>query len=285
MDLSVIIVNYKTEKMTGDCIASVLKSELGNRELEVILVDNASGDGSVDGLAARFPDITVIENSANLGFAKANNIGIRRAAGDYILLLNSDTIVEPDTLAGSLDYLAAHPDTGAVGCKVVLADGTLDAACKRSFPTPLSSLCHMAKLDRKFPKSRLIGAYNLTYLDEDQEAEVDCLVGAYMMLPRPVIDDVGLLDEDYFMYGEDIDWCYRIKAAGYRIVYEPSVHITHFKRASGLGKRNPKVIEAFYDSMKIFYSKHYQHQYNPVLKKLIFMGTDFLKHRELKNNQ
>ena len=284
MDLSVIIVNYKTEKLTTDCINSVLASDLGRYTAEVVVVDNASEDGSIQAIEARFPDAKIIQNSDNLGFAKANNIGINFSVGRYVLLLNSDTVVEADTLRRSLDYIEDHPEVGALGCKVVLPDGTLDAACKRSFPTPMSSLYHMIGLDKKFPKSERFGAYNLTYLDENETAQVDCLMGAYMLVPRDVVARVGGLDEDYFMYGEDIDWCYRIHQAGFRLVYYPEVCITHYKRASGLGKRNPKVIEAFYDAMKIFFNKHYQHQYNRFLKKIIFFGTDWMKKRALKQN-
>lgn len=285
MDLSIIIVNYNTKAVTLQCLESVYTSKTDEMEFEVILVDNHSTDGSVKAIAEKYPQVRLIVNDDNLGFSKANNIGIRAAGGRAVLLLNSDTVVEPDTLKGTFDYLMRHLDIGALGCKVVLADGTLDAACKRSFPTPANGIFHTLKLDRAFPNSRLFGSYNLTYLDEDEINDVDCLVGAYMMVPMRVIDDVGYLDEDFFMYGEDIDWCYRIKQADYRIVYYPKYRITHYKKVSGIGQKNPKVIEAFYDSMGIFYDKHYRGKYNGLTKKLVLSGTQLLKKRALKKNK
>lgn len=285
MDLSIIIVNYKTEALTLRCIQSVMQSSLNPDTVQVIVVDNASQDGSAETIKKRYPQVKMIVNTENLGFSKANNIGMGEARGDYILLLNSDTVVRPDTLARSLHYIKTHDGIGALGCRVLLPDGTLDAACKRSFPTPVNGVFHTLKMDKVFKNSRTIGAYNLTYLDEYTVHAVDCVMGAYMMVPRTVICSVGMLDEDFFMYGEDVDWCYRIHQAGYTIVYYPDAVITHYKKASGIGRKNPKVIAAFYDAMGIFYKKHYQDKYNGVTAKMVLSGTQFMKYVALKKNR
>ncbi len=287
MDLSIIIVNYKTEELTRNCIDSVLESYIKPYEYEILVVDNASNDGSIESIEMRYAGedrVKIIKNKENLGFSKANNIGMCSAIGRYVLLLNSDTIVEAETLRKSLDFCETHQGIGALGCKVVLGNGKLDPACKRSFPTPMNGIYHMLKLDTHFPKSHRFGEYNLTFIDENRTFSVDCLTGAYMMVPRKVIEEVGMLDEDFFMYGEDIDWCYRIKKAGYPIIYYPEVKIFHYKKASGIGKRNPKTIEAFYDSMLIFYDKHYQDKYNGLAKLCVVYGTKLLKWRDLKKN-
>ena len=285
MDLSIIIVNYKTLELTFNCIDSIIKSNLKDIDYEVILIDNASNDGSIEEIEAQFPHLKIIKNVDNLGFSKANNQGIRASSGQTILLLNSDTIVDFDTLKESLAFLQKHKNIGALGCKVLLPSGKLDPACKRSFPTPLNGIYHQLRLDDAYPDSQRFGAYNLTYVDENKTCPVDCIMGAFMMVPKPVIDRVGLLDEDFFMYGEDIDWCYRIKEAGYQIMYYPQVRIFHHKKASGIGKRNPKVIAAFYDSMGIFYQKHYQNKYNGLTKWLVIRGTGILKRWALFKNK
>lgn len=285
MDLSIIIVNYRTEELTSNCIDSIIKSNTKGLSYEIILVDNASEDGSVEAIKMRFPEVKVIENHENLGFSKANNIGMEVSKGEFLLLLNSDTIVELNTLKGAIAFISDHKHIGALGCKILLPSGKLDPACKRSFPTPLNGLYHSLNLDMAFPESTRFGAYNLTYVDENKTCSIDCIMGAFMLVPRAVIDVVGMLDEDFFMYGEDIDWCYRIKQAGYQIIYYPEVRIFHHKKASGIGKRNPKVIAAFYDSMIIFYNKHYQHKYNGLTRWAVTSGTTILKKMALAKNK
>lgn len=284
MELSVIIVNYKTEELTSNCIDSVIKSNTRNLEYEIIVVDNASDDGSIEAIEKQFPQVKVIKNHDNLGFSKANNMGIKESQGDYILLLNSDTIVEANTLKGAVSFIKDHKHIGALGCKILLPSGKLDPACKRSFPTPLNGLYHSLNLDAAFPDSLRFGAYNLTYVDENKTCSIECIMGAFMLVPRVVIDQVGMLDEDYFMYGEDIDWCFRIKQAGYQVMYYPEVRIFHHKKASGIGKRNPKVIAAFYDSMTIFYNKHYQDKYSKLTRWFVIKGTLMMKKMALRKN-
>lgn len=286
MDLSIIIVNYKTLELTSDCIDSIIKGNTKGLDYEIIVVDNASGDGSIEALQSQFPVVKAIKNQENLGFSKANNLGMKMATGEFILLLNSDTIVEQNTLRGAHDFIKDHKHIGALGCKILLPSGKLDAACKRSFPTPMNGIYHSLHLDDASPESIRFGAYNLTYVDENKTCSIDCIMGAFMMVPRKVIDDVGMLDEDYFMYGEDVDWCYRIKNAGYQVMYYPEVRIFHHKKASGIEKRNPKVIAAFYDSMSIFYNKHYQNKYSKLTRWCVITGTMAMKKIALaKNNR
>ena len=220
MNLSIIIVSYNNKKLLKQTLDSIYDT-IQKINYEIIIVDNNSMDGSIDLVKQNYRQIIIIENKKNLGFSCANNIGINQAKGRYMLLLNSDTVVTDNCFEKCIKYMDEHPDIGALGCKVVLSDGKLDPACKRSFPTPEVSFYRMTGLSWLFPKSKRFGRYNLTYLDEDAIHEVDSLVGAFMMVRREGIEQVGLLDEDFFMYGEDIDWCYRIKQAGWKIVYYP----------------------------------------------------------------
>ncbi|MGI6109232.1 MAG: glycosyltransferase family 2 protein [Eubacteriaceae bacterium] len=284
MDLSVIIVNYNTYDYTKGCIESVLSAEDYLRderlEYEIILVDNASADGSIEWLEQEYADesrIKIIRNSDNFGFSVANNIGIKEAVGAYLLLLNSDTVIAPDALVKTIAFMDNHPECGVLGAKVSLADGSLDHACKRSFPTPSSGFYHSMKLDKAFPGNKTFGAYDMTWIDPDTTAEIDCTTGAYMCVSRAAYEKTGGLDEDYFMYGEDIDWCYRIKQNGFKIIYYPDVKVTHYKKASWNAKKDKKVLDAFYDSMLIFYDKHYQGKYNFVTNTIVRSGTGILK--------
>ncbi|MBZ4687992.1 MAG: glycosyl transferase family 2 [Clostridiales bacterium] len=270
MDLSVIIVSYNNKKLLKQTIDSIYDTRQ-NINFEIIVVDNKSTDGSVELIKQNYNQVKLIENKNNLGFSKANNIGIKQSKGRYILLLNSDTIVTDNCFEKCIKYMKQHPDIGALGCKVVLPDGKLDPACKRSFPTPEVSFYRMTGLSKLFPKSKRFGKYNLTYLDEDEIHEVDCLVGAFMMVKRETIEQVGLLDEDFFMYGEDIDWCYRIKNAGWKIVYYPEAQIIHYKGGSS-DKKNPKLIYEFYRSMYLFYNKHYKDKYSFLTTLLVYSG-------------
>lgn len=270
MDLSVIIVSYNTCQLTIQTLDSIYKNKV-NFSLETFVVDNNSNDGSVNKIKKLFPHVILLPEKNNLGFAKANNKAIRKAKGKYILLLNSDTVVIEECLEKCLNYMDKNKDIGALGCKVVLPDGSLDKACKRSFPTPENSFYHAIGLAKLFPKSKKFGSYNLTYLDEDQIHEVDCLVGAFMMVRREVIEQVGLLDEKYFMYGEDIDWCYRIKKAGWKIVYYPEAKIIHYKGSSSK-KKKWKTIYEFHRAMFLFFNDHYRDKYNIIIKGLVYTG-------------
>jgi GT2 family glycosyltransferase len=274
MKLSIIIVNYNTYTLTKQTIESIIQKE-HPFQYEILLVDNASSDGSIQKLQEEFNELVlegilqVFTNKANLGFAKANNIGIRVAKGEYILLLNSDTVVEDDCLNKCISQMKKNTNIGALGCKVVLPDGKLDHACKRGFPTPKASLYYLLKLYKKDPIK--YGQYDALHLREDEVGEVDCLMGAFMLMPKDVLNKVGLLDEDFFMYGEDIDLCYRIKDAGYKILYYPEAQITHHKGGSSKKKRT-KVIYDFHQAMWIFYKKHYYKEYNLAISFLVYIG-------------
>lgn len=271
MDISIIIVNYNTYDLTKNTINSVIETA-DNIEYEVILVDNASADGSIEKLEEDFygyQNIKIIKNDINLGFSKANNIGMRIATGDYFLLLNSDTKLEVDCLQNSIEYIKKDEKIGALGAKVVLPDGKLDHACKRGFPTPKASLFYLLKLDRLNPKK--FGIYDALHIGEDEVGEIDSLMGAFMLMPKKVLDKVGFLDEDFFMYGEDIDISYRIKQAGYKIIYYPKSKIIHYKGGSSK-KRRQKIIYDFHNSMWIFYRKHYYKEYNFLISGLVFLG-------------
>jgi len=215
------------------------------------------------------PSVRVIENPDNRGFAVANNQGLRGATGRYVLLLNPDALVEPDAISRVVSFMDANPDVGCATARLVLPDGTLDLACRRSFPTPLVALYRMTLLSRVFPGSRLFGRYNFTYLPEELETEIDAPCGAFMMVRSATVAQVGLLDEGYFMYGEDLDWAFRIKAAGWRVMYLPSAVVHHAKRASSKRNRS-NAIKWFYDAMRRFYATHYEPIYAPPVNWLVY---------------
>ncbi|MEN6291516.1 MAG: glycosyltransferase family 2 protein [Methanobacterium sp.] len=275
MDLSIIIVNYRTYDLTKQTIESVINKK-HPFSYEIYVVDNASADGSLENLKKDFFResetglIKFIANEENKGFAHANNLALNQISSKYVLLLNSDTIVVDDCIEKCIEYMENDNALGAVGCKVVLPDGTLDKACRRSFPDFNVSFYRMTGLSHIFPKSERFGRYNLTYLDENETYEVDCLVGAFMLLRSAAIRQVGLLDETFFMYGEDIDWCYRIKAAGWKIVYYSDAEIIHYKGASS--KQKNKLIYEFYRAMYVFYNKHYKDEYSRIITAITYAG-------------
>ncbi|MFD1139458.1 glycosyltransferase family 2 protein [Paenibacillus urinalis] len=272
MDLSIIIVNYNTRQLTLDCIASVYESRM-EYAYEIILIDNHSSDGTVEAVAEQFPEVRLIANRENTGFAKANNQGLAIANGRYSLLLNSDTVVQQDTLQTMLSFMDApeNKKVGAAGCKIILPDGSLDKACKRGFPTPSASFYYAFGISNLFPHNPKYNQYQLGHLDPDQAYPIDCLVGAFMLVRREAIEQVGGLDETFFMYGEDIDWCYRIKQADWDIHYYPYTYIIHYKGASS--RRKPaKIIYEFHRAMWIFHQKHYQAKYNLLTNAAVYSG-------------
>lgn len=270
IDLSIIIVNFRTYELTLNAIRSLERSE-SHYCYEVILVDNDSQDGIAEYVRETHSSVTIIENNENTGFAKANNQGIRIANGRYVLLLNSDTVVQPDTLEVMVSFMDSHPQVGASGCKVVLPNGKLDKACRRGFPTPSASFYYAFGVSKLFPKVPRFNQYQLGYLDPDECYPIDCLVGAFMLVRREAIDQVGMLDEEFFMYGEDIDWCYRIKQAGWEIYYYPKTYITHYKGASS--RRKPfKIVYEFHRAMWLFHRKHYKKKYLPLVNAMVYFG-------------
>jgi len=288
--LAIVILNYNRADLLADCLGSIYATPT-RCSLEVWVVDNASRDASVDVVRTRFPQVRLIVSARNGGFAYGNNLALREIvrqadAPDYVLLLNNDTVVPPGALDGLVDYLEAHADVGVVGPKLVLADGSLDLACRRSFPTPEVAFYRMTGLAQLFPRSRRFGRYNLSYLDPDIETEVDSVVGACMLLRTGIIREVGLLDEQFFMYGEDLDWAYRIKQYGWRVVYYPGVQVLHYKRAASTRRAVPS-IRAFYEAMRIFHRKHYAAitpapfnvliEFGITLKEIIALGRNFIR--------
>ncbi len=288
-DLGVVIVNWNTRDLLRACLRSLALSDPTVR-FHVIVIDNASDDGSAQMVRVEFPKVELITSATNSGFSCANNLALRRfgfgsseassaaevGSADtintprYALLLNPDTVVPPNAFRALIDYMDAHPEVGIVGPKLIMPDGKLDLACRRSFPTPEISFWRMVGLSKLFPKSRWFGRYNMTYLPDDLETEVDAVVGAFMLVRREAISAVGLLDETFWMYGEDLDWAYRIKRAGWKVRYVPRVTVLHVKRAAS--RRNPRAQAEFSRAMLIFYRKHYRAQTPPLLHLMILAG-------------
>ncbi len=255
MILSIVIVSYNVREFLEQALVSIHKA-VNNLSHEIFVVDNASSDGSADWVAKQFPNVKLIRNEQNVGFARANNQAIARSSGSFVCLINPDTIVQEDTFSRIIEYFAAHPQAGAVGCKILNPDGSLQLACRRSYPTPWVAFTKIVGLAALFPKSKLFGKYNLTFLDPGQTSEVEAISGSFMMVRREVIERVGALDEAFFMYGEDLDWCYRIRKGGWKIYYLPDTQIIHFKGESS--KRSPfEQRRLFYEAMRLFVQKHF----------------------------
>ncbi|HEX7321198.1 MAG TPA: glycosyltransferase [bacterium] len=269
-DLSIIIVNYNVKHFLEQCLMAIEKARHG-LQVEIFVVDNASVDGSQGLLKKKFPYVKLIENHKNLGFSKANNQALRQANAAYILMLNPDTLIQEDTLITLKKFLDEHPQTGAVGCKLINPDGTFQIACRRSIPTPWIAFTRIVGLSKIFPKSPVFGKYNLTYLDPDLQHEVDVLSGSLMMVRKDIISRIGYFDEDYFMYGEDIDLCYRIKKAGMKVFYVPTTKAIHYKGESTKKGEFP-FISNFYTAMLLFINKHFKNHYSIVLKLLLIAG-------------
>lgn len=261
LKLSVIIVNYNVKYYLDQCIRSVLRAfEEMNTPAEIIVVDNHSADGSVDYLEQRypkklFPMVRFVRSAHNLGFARANNIAIRQSRGEYVLLLNPDTIVGEDALKASVDFMDVHEDAGAVGVRMLGAQGRRAMESRRGLPTPMVSFFKMLGFCNRWPHHRLFGKYYMGYLPWDEPSQIEVVSGAYCMLRRKALDEVGLLDEDFFMYGEDIDLSYRVLKGGYHNYYLP-VDILHYKGES-TQKSSFRYVHVFYEAMLIFFRKHY----------------------------
>ncbi len=279
-DLGIVIVNYNTRDLLKRCLETVTAS-VGDFSFHVVVVDNASTDGSAEAVRAEFPSVEVIASQTNGGFSYGNNLGLRalgyRGAKDvdadaprYALLLNPDTEVPPNALYDMVQFMDSRPEIGVAGPKLVLEDGSLDLACRRSFPTPIVSFYRFSGLSKMFPRNPVFGRYNMTFSDPDQEIEVDSVVGAYMQVRREAIRDVGLLDETFFMYGEDLDWAFRIKKIGWKVYYHPQVVVKHVKRAAS--RKSQKAQFEFQRAMLIFYRKHYEKTTPFWLHGLVMLG-------------
>lgn len=254
LKLSIVIVNYNVKYFLEQCLLSVFESKT-DFDFEVFVVDNNSSDGSVEYLKPRFPQIKFIENTENPGFAIANNQAIEECKGEYVLLLNPDTVLGENVLANVCHFMDKQENAGAVGVKTINGTGKFLPESKRGFPTPWASFCKIFGLAKLFPKSEFFGKYHLKYLDENGTHPVDVLVGSFMMIRKTALDKAGNLDEAFFMYGEDIDLSYRIVQAGYKNYYLPE-KVIHYKGES-TSKDDMKYVKVFYEAMYIFFKKHY----------------------------
>ncbi len=273
MQLSIVIVNYNVRYFLEQCLNSVFRS--GDAlDMEVFVVDNQSVDGSVDMVREKFPRVKLIANDKNLGFSKANNQAIRRSSGKYILLLNPDTVVEDDTLSKVVDFMDRHPDAGGLGVRMLDGQGRFLPESKRGLPTPGVAFCKIFGLSSLFPKSKVFGKYHLGYLDQDKTHEVDVLSGAFMLLRKEALEKTGLLDEAFFMYGEDIDLSHRIVKAGYKNYYYPDARIIHYKGES-TKKSSVNYVLVFYNAMIIFARKHFSRKNARLFSGLINLAVYF----------
>jgi len=264
-NVHVVVVNHNTVGLLRWCLSHVIASR-ADATIALTVVDNGSTDGSLAMLREDYPQVRALRSERNLGFSGGNNLALRRILAElppqaareheYILLVNSDLFVAPDTIAGLVAFAEGRPEVGAVGPRVEKPDGTLDLACRRSFPTPANAFFKLFGLSRRFPGNARFAAYNLTNLDPGQLTEVDAVTGACMLVRVSAIDRVGLLDERFFMYGEDLDWAYRLKAQGWQVFYNPAVRALHQKGATS-ARQSGRMIVEFYRAMYLFHQKHY----------------------------
>lgn len=252
--LSIVIVNYNVKYFLEQCLYSVRAATRGI-EVDIYVVDNQSTDGSIEYLRPLFPDVNFIENQENAGFAKANNRAFRICKGEYVLMLNPDTVIGEESLRSLCYFMDEHPEAGALGLKMLNGNGIFLAESKRSFPTPWVSFCKLFGLSKLFPESPKYASYALPYLSPDEQHEVDVLCGAFMLMRHDALNKIGLLDESFFMYGEDIDLSYRFIQAGYKNYYMPE-RMLHYKGES-TQKVSYRFLKRFYGAMLIFYKKHY----------------------------
>ena len=282
--LSIIIISYNTKELLKQCLESIVGNIAKPLSYEIIVVDNNSQDDSVK--MVKNLKFKIIVNNDNVGFAKANNQGIKKSRGEYLLFLNPDTVVSKNTIPFMLNYIKKHPQIGAATCRVELADQTLDDACHRGFPTPWNALCHFSGLEKLFPHIKVFSGYSLGYLNIRKTHEIDACAGAFMVVPRKIGRQVDWWDEDYFWYGEDIDLCYRIKQKGFKVMFIPQVKIIHYKGASsGIKKTKSKAkmatkkraMLASTQAMRVFYQKHYLEKYPWLVSQMVLMAIKILE--------
>lgn len=284
LDLAVVIVNYNVRDLLRDCLSSLYDSK-GDFTFGVCVVDNDSHDGSAAMVESEFPQVHLIR-AENEGYARGNNLGLRyfgfgegtekeNPAPRYALLLNADTLLPPSALADMIRFMDERPKAGVVGPRLVRTDGSLDRACRRSFPTPEVAMYRIFGLSRLFPHSKRFGRYNLTYLSPDVTTELDSVVGAFMLIRREVLSQIGLLDERYFMYAEDLDLCYRAKQQDWQVWYNASVTVLHYKGQSSR-QRSAFANQQFYETMRLFHDKHFKNRTFFLLNWLIYAAIDIL---------
>lgn len=275
LELSIIIVNYNTKELTLECLKSVIQAKKNTDLWEIIIVDNGSSDDSVEFLTSvneytvNKSWIRILALDNNYGFSAGNNKGLAIALGKTVLLLNSDTEIQSDAIQVCLKKLYSSSKIGVVGSKLFLPNGNIDPACHRGFPTPWASFSYFVGMESLFPHSSMFSQYHQWYKQMNSAHQVDAISGGFFMVRKEVIDQVGVLDEAFFMYGEDLDWAFRIKENGWEIWYEPLAKVLHKKKQSGRNNSNletrKKTKEYFYSTMKLFYKKHYQNKYSALL--------------------
>lgn len=269
MLLSICIVNWNTCDFLRDCLSSLYQYPVrGAGGQEIIVVDNASDDGSAELVAREFPEVTLIRNCENKGYAEGNNQAMQAATGDYILLLNPDVVVHKNALTRAILYMRGNPTVGVLGARLLSRDGSTQSSL-RSFPDPRPVLWEYLGLSKLFPKSRRFGAYRMTYFDYDRPGEVDQPMGTFMLISRPCFQAVGLMDTQFPIFFNEVDWCFRAKRElGWRIYYTPEVTITHFGGAS-TKQVKPKMVRESHQSLIKFYDKHYRSSMSPLLYNVI----------------
>jgi N-acetylglucosaminyl-diphospho-decaprenol L-rhamnosyltransferase len=265
--LDIVVVSYNCRDLLRSCLASLDDST--EATLTVHVIDNASMDGTAEMVGDAFPDVRLTASTDNLGFAAATNIGIREGKAPYVLALNPDTRAYPGTIDRLLELMDERPDVGICGCRLELEDGSLDHAAKRSFPTPVSALGHFTGIGRRREARGPLAAYRAPTVTG---GPVDAVNGAFMLMRRQALDEVGLFDEGYWMYMEDLDLCYRFAQAGWVTWYEPTVTVVHTKAGTSGKLRAPRLNYAFHYGMLRFYRKHYAPQRNPALNAAVYAG-------------
>lgn len=266
--LDVVVVSYRCRGLLRNCLRSLEMYPQQSR-MTVCVVDNASGDGTVEMVAEEFPEVEVIALSSNSGFSVANNIGIRRGTAPYILVLNPDTRVTPGSLDHMLELMEARRDVGISGCRLELEDGSFDHAARRSFPTIVGALGHFTGVGRRDRASNRLAQYQARSVEQ---GAVDAVNGAFMLIRRSALEEVGLFDEGFWMYMEDLDLCFRFARAGWKTWYDPSVTIVHVKAGTSGRNRKPRLNYAFHYGMYRFYRKHYADKRSAALNSLVYAG-------------
>lgn len=290
LKLSIIVVNYNTKNFLDRCVQSILENSISQKKYEIIVVDNASEDQTVQVLSKKYAQINWIALKENLGFAKANNIGIRKSSkSDYIFFLNPDTILEVKALEKLLFYANQNLQVGIVSPFVKLPSGVIDDACHRGFPTPWNALMHFTGLGKVFPSSTFFNGYHLGYRGLDRIHEIDACAGAAMLVRYKCGEEIGWWDQDFFWYGEDLDFCYRAQKAGWKIIFYPHTKVLHYKGVSGGIKKESKDLtradskvrkraqKARFAAMRIFYQKHYAAKYPRLVKWGVLRGISFFE--------
>lgn len=279
--LTIIILNYNTKALTLRAIQSCL--DLSYKDLQIVVVDNASDDGSIaefKKMEQKEPRVQVMALQENRGFAAGNNAALKLVTSKYVMLLNSDAYFPSNAdLESAIDCMDQYTDVGILSPFVKLGNGKIDPACHRGFPTPWNAWTYFLGLEKTGVLKSVFGGYHQTWKDTALIHDIDACTGAAMILRTEAINEVGLLDEQFFMYGEDLDWCFRFKEVEWKIIFFPSLTVIHEKHSSGLKKKHGKSQEAFYEAMKLFYDKHYKNSYSSLITKLTYAGINFAKNK------